>query len=859
MAPPPPPTPLSARRLLAPLLLAAALLLPAARADSHPIKPVTTAVVAASACAQGQAQRPCTAMERASGGMTASSTCPCPYIDGVTGGPGPVRRFSLVVQHLLLPSLVDGLDKVHVTANGTIPGPAIVVDQGDWLEITVTNAMLSEPTTMHWHGQLQVMTPFQDGVPSMTQCAIQPGSSVVYAFRASNAGTYWYHGHMLEQYTEGLFGLLQVLPAPGSPEVLGAGTDSEFFVFLSDYYNNNAHDLLTLFYLTPESEGVEPIPDAIQANGLHKGELFMPVPSRMSKSLVHVICAAAFSMFSFSIDGVNLQVVELDSTAVAPFTVPSFDINVAQRVSFIVDWSTLTLPANASAGSGVFLRATAMTDMYALDPTGYIPPYESTALVNPPNPMDPAYTAVFQFSPIMPDGSGRVLPAYAANGSFGVTPVAPAIPVPQAPSPYAGIDTSGGVDTNIFDAVPVVPVHMPPGTHQLYLELLFWVDPVTNVNRGHFNGISHTHNMEGGMMPTLFDKSVYGTPQGSASSNVAGDYHNSAYKPFGYAPTGEPLPPLPIAFSDEAHYLLPPGAVVVVLINNTDTGEHPMHFHGHTFWILATSERVGQEKQRAARDNVLRRDTVSIPGSGWTKIAFIAENPGIWAGEHMGACARAGDCEPRRRADALLPAPGARRASARGAPRALRGGAVAHRAAAALFRHSPPIAHPRATSRSLVVSTLPHRVARRHGTLCRVLRGPRRPRRHARTALAPGELQSAAAGHGLVARARLQRLVPERLQRRRGRRHGRERDGLRGRLRHAALHSPRARRDGRRRRRELRLPRNRLFCRRRRAHCCELVRLQHRAPRRAGAARARRAQAALQRERPEPGPHAGGD
>ena len=40
---------------------------------------------------------------------------------------------------------------------------------------------------------LQVLTPFSDGVPSLTQCSIPPGGSMTYSFRASNAGTYWYH------------------------------------------------------------------------------------------------------------------------------------------------------------------------------------------------------------------------------------------------------------------------------------------------------------------------------------------------------------------------------------------------------------------------------------------------------------------------------------------------------------------------------------------------------------------------------------------------------------------------------------------------------------------------------------------
>ena len=171
------------RTVVALLLLAVA---DAADSFSKPINSVSIPIVEASACANGQAQRPCTTMERISGGRTSSSTCPCPYLDGVTGGPGPVRRFTLVVQHLIRPSLVAGLDKVHVTVNGTIPGPPIVVNAGDWLEISVVNNLPNEPTILHFHGQLQVMTPSQGGVVALTQCAIQPGKTLVYSFRASN-------------------------------------------------------------------------------------------------------------------------------------------------------------------------------------------------------------------------------------------------------------------------------------------------------------------------------------------------------------------------------------------------------------------------------------------------------------------------------------------------------------------------------------------------------------------------------------------------------------------------------------------------------------------------------------------------
>jgi FtsP/CotA-like multicopper oxidase with cupredoxin domain len=32
-------------------------------------------------------------------------------------------------------------------------------------------------TSLHWHGLLQKDTPWMDGVPSVTQCPIAPGSS----------------------------------------------------------------------------------------------------------------------------------------------------------------------------------------------------------------------------------------------------------------------------------------------------------------------------------------------------------------------------------------------------------------------------------------------------------------------------------------------------------------------------------------------------------------------------------------------------------------------------------------------------------------------------------------------------------
>lgn len=76
--------------------------------------------------------------------------------------------------------------------NGQVPGPEIRVTEGDKVRITFTNK-LPKATTVHWHG-LDVPNSM-DGVPGVTQDAIQPGKSFTYEFTATPAGTHFYHTH----------------------------------------------------------------------------------------------------------------------------------------------------------------------------------------------------------------------------------------------------------------------------------------------------------------------------------------------------------------------------------------------------------------------------------------------------------------------------------------------------------------------------------------------------------------------------------------------------------------------------------------------------------------------------------------
>ncbi len=101
----------------------------------------------------------------------------------------------------------------HQTAtmgvNGNILGPTLIMNEGDAVNIEVTNN-LGQPTTIHWHGMH--VSASNDGGP---HTIIQPGTTWNPQFTVMNrAGTYWYHPHLDEftdeHVTKGIAGMIIV-------------------------------------------------------------------------------------------------------------------------------------------------------------------------------------------------------------------------------------------------------------------------------------------------------------------------------------------------------------------------------------------------------------------------------------------------------------------------------------------------------------------------------------------------------------------------------------------------------------------------------------------------------------------------
>ncbi|WP_171182112.1 multicopper oxidase family protein [Ruegeria sp. HKCCD8929] len=112
--------------------------------------------------------------------------------------------------------------------DGGVPGPMIRARQGETVSRKLVNS-LPQPTAIHWHG-LRVPNEM-DGVPGLTQDAVQTGGEFLYELPLKDAGTYWYHSHnqSTEQVARGLYGVILV-DEEQAPDI-----DHDITVLLDDW------------------------------------------------------------------------------------------------------------------------------------------------------------------------------------------------------------------------------------------------------------------------------------------------------------------------------------------------------------------------------------------------------------------------------------------------------------------------------------------------------------------------------------------------------------------------------------------------------------------------------------------------
>jgi FtsP/CotA-like multicopper oxidase with cupredoxin domain len=84
-------------------------------------------------------------------------------------------------------------------------------------------------------------------------------------------------------------------------------------------------------------------------------------------------------------------------------------------------------------------------------------------------------------------------------------------------------------------------------------------------------------------------------------------------------------------WSAEQHVIKLPTANewVYFIIETAVDRPHPIHLHGHDFWVLAQGTGTYNSSTTLTLSNGPRRDVAMLPGDGYLVIAYYTDNPGV--------------------------------------------------------------------------------------------------------------------------------------------------------------------------------------------------------------------------------------
>jgi FtsP/CotA-like multicopper oxidase with cupredoxin domain len=278
-------------------------------------------------------------------------------------------------------------DKPCFLINGQYPGPLIEATWGDRLEVTVTNSLLYNGTSLHFHGVRQLGSCGADGVAGITQCPIAPGQSFTYSFLVTQFGSSWYHSHFSNQYGDGVVGPM-VFHGPASAnydEDLGTYTLTDWLYTTAAQAGwNSQHSLQT--------GGGPPVPNNILINGTNKnaaggGTYNQVVMEKGKKYRLRLINISVDNYFQVSLDGHPLLVMTTDFVPIQPYTTEWLLIGIGQRYDVVIH-------ANQTAGNYWFRANVATECLSSNDHNGRaIWSYDGVPVADPDDNPFPSPTA----------------------------------------------------------------------------------------------------------------------------------------------------------------------------------------------------------------------------------------------------------------------------------------------------------------------------------------------------------------------------------------------------------------------------------------------------------------------------------
>ncbi|RIA85487.1 multicopper oxidase [Glomus cerebriforme] len=541
-----------------------------------------------------------------------------------------------------LPVDLDGFPRNAYRINNGTP-PTIHAIKGDWVLIPVINNIDKqvegkegefEPTTIHWHGVTmrgvereterneteQPGTPFMDGVPGINQCAIpghenQGKNIFYYFFQFVDSGTYWYHSHFETQLADGLAGIMVVKDCEDINRVKNLNdyglsyneTDDwdENLVSVQDWFHKdgdlentveenfikyiNASDLVTVenpfdntrFYIPNE-----PVPNSglisgkngvFKTNNGDKLKRFHFVAGKTYR--LRLINMSAMTMYNFAIDNHTFEIIEVEGMLVErnkAFSTANFTelpINTGQRYSILV---------NANQKSGVYWMR-----------------FNSIGCYRDPGTNPPELRAIVDY-----DNSDAVPPDSVHQNQ---TEYCKDLPI-NALIPYCG--------KNHNDPTYTLFCKPPPCRNGAIYNMTIILDTTYGFIGKIDDNDPWEQNVAGFLSPEI--RSTYLDHKWTHVKN------NTFLEVLKLSND-----PKPKSWDKSFNaYNLNEAKVVDVFFNNIDPLEHPIHLHGHFFYVLGVGNNIKFYSLNEV--NPIQRDTLTVPSRGWAQIRFVVNNPGVW-------------------------------------------------------------------------------------------------------------------------------------------------------------------------------------------------------------------------------------
>ncbi|XP_050268549.1 putative laccase-9 isoform X3 [Quercus robur] len=507
---------------------------------------------------------------------------------------GEVHYYEFVLAEKNFTKLCNTTSKLVV--NGSIPGPVIRVHKGDTVYVNVHNQGYYG-VTIHWHGVKQPRNPWSDGPEYITQCPIEPGSNFTYeVIFSTEEGTLWWHAH--SDWTRVyVHGAIVILPTIGTTYPFPKPDDENIIILGSLYSGNLTAELdYALIYGDdlPHSIGYTINGEPGDLGPCSKETTYRRVVDHGKTYLLRLVNSVVAANMFFAIAEHNLTIVGMDASYIKPITTSYVMIAAGQTMDILLT-ANQTLGHYYIAARQFWSQEVDLTNFDLFNVTAIIeyrgnytiplsPSFPSTL----PNYKDSR--AVIKFSKLLRSLASKDHP----------------------------VNVPLNITTRMYITVSMAEIECKNTTciatgEEIIIATsvnsISWSNPVpTDVLLAYYRNITGVYTMDFPDQPlNYFNFTADELPEALAMADLG-----SKVKVLNYNEAVE---------------------VVFQGTNILGAGYHPMHLHGHSFYVVGSGYGNYNNDTDPKKFNLVDPvavNTFGVPKNGWLAIRFVANNPGVW-------------------------------------------------------------------------------------------------------------------------------------------------------------------------------------------------------------------------------------